>query len=391
MERLGGNISCSSSRECIIYQSMVFRHHVDEVMDLLAQTIRHPTLADDEIQETKRTMEYELKENFAKPEFLLPELVHQTAFQENTLGHPQLCSLETLGSVQKKHLEEYRSLFYRPGNLVVAGVGMDHESMRAVAEKYFGGMTSDGSDGVTTPTTTTTTTATTKDNRPSSMDVERSPPRYTGGVCIRQQADLPFTQIALAFPGASFQAEEDLYALSTLQIMLGGGDSFSAGGPGKGMYSRLYTNVLNRYHWVETVVASHLCYKDAGILSFHAAVPAQGVPAILDILGVEIRKVMDKPIQPVELERAKNQLRSALFMNLESKLVHLEDVGRQTQMMNQCISPKEMSRKIQAVTAHDIQRVMRKAVAAGQPTFVLLGESDYLPDLVQFRKKFGFQ
>ena len=31
-----------------------------------------------------------------------------------------------------------------------------------------------------------------------------------------------------------------------LNIMMGGGGSFSAGGPGKGMYSRLYTNVLNK-------------------------------------------------------------------------------------------------------------------------------------------------
>lgn len=31
-----------------------------------------------------------------------------------------------------------------------------------------------------------------------------------------------------------------------LNIMMGGGGSFSAGGPGKGMYSRLYTNVLNQ-------------------------------------------------------------------------------------------------------------------------------------------------
>ena len=38
-----------------------------------------------------------------------------------------------------------------------------------------------------------------------------------------------------------------------LQNLLGGGNSFSAGGPGKGMYSRLYREVLNRFHDVETV------------------------------------------------------------------------------------------------------------------------------------------
>ena len=33
---------------------------------------------------------------------------------------------------------------------------------------------------------------------------------------------------------------DDLVGIVILQQLLGGGDSFSAGGPGKGMYTRLY-------------------------------------------------------------------------------------------------------------------------------------------------------
>lgn len=40
--------------------------------------------------------------------------------------------------------------------------------------------------------------------------------------------------------------DSDFIAICVLNMMLGGGGSFSAGGPGKGMYTRLYTNVLNR-------------------------------------------------------------------------------------------------------------------------------------------------
>jgi processing peptidase subunit alpha len=38
----------------------------------------------------------------------------------------------------------------------------------------------------------------------------------------------------------------DFIPICVLNMMMGGGGSFSAGGPGKGMYTRLYTNVLNR-------------------------------------------------------------------------------------------------------------------------------------------------
>lgn len=39
---------------------------------------------------------------------------------------------------------------------------------------------------------------------------------------------------------------KDFVSHCVLNMMMGGGGSFSAGGPGKGMYTRLYTNVLNR-------------------------------------------------------------------------------------------------------------------------------------------------
>ena len=46
--------------------------------------------------------------------------------------------------------------------------------------------------------------------------------------------------------------DEDFIAFCVLNMMMGGGGSFSAGGPGKGMYTRLYLNVLNR--WVDDIL-----------------------------------------------------------------------------------------------------------------------------------------
>lgn len=40
--------------------------------------------------------------------------------------------------------------------------------------------------------------------------------------------------------------DDDFISFCVLNMMMGGGGSFSAGGPGKGMYTRLYLNVLNR-------------------------------------------------------------------------------------------------------------------------------------------------
>lgn len=50
------------------------------------------------------------------------------------------------------------------------------------------------------------------------------------------------TKTMLVFP----LQEDDFIPFAVLNMMMGGGGSFSAGGPGKGMFTRLYLNVLNR-------------------------------------------------------------------------------------------------------------------------------------------------
>lgn len=109
---------------------------------------------------------------------------------------------------------------------------------------------------------------------------------------------------------------------------MGGGGSFSAGGPGKGMYTRLYTNVLNRYHWMYSATAYNHAYADSGLFCIHASAPPSNVREMIDVITRELVTMATSPgVQ--ELRRAKTQLQSMLLMNLEARPVVFEDIGRQ--------------------------------------------------------------
>jgi processing peptidase subunit alpha len=82
----------------------------------------------------------------------------------------------------------------------------------------------------------------------------------------------------------------------------------------------------------------------------------------------------------VEVNRAKNQLRSSLLMNLESRMVELEDLGRQVQVHGSKVGVKEMCNKIDQLTVQDLRRVARDVLqglvrnpgqGSGAPTVVL--------------------
>ena len=382
LELLGGNYQCTSSRETMMYQASVFNNDVDNMLHLMAETIRFPNITPEELAEQKLSSQYEIEEIYNKPELILPELLHIAAYSGKTLGSPLVCPPELLPEITREKLIEYRNKFYTPEQTVLAFVGVEHERALEMAAKYFGDW---------------------KSTQSSSIKVE--PAHYTGGeTCIppapafANQPELYHIQIG--FEGLPIE-HPDIYALATLQTLLGGGGSFSAGGPGKGMYSRLYTHVLNQYYFVENCVAFNHSYSDSGIFGISISCIPEAAAQAAEVIAIQFYNLFanDKlRLTKEEVNRAKNQLKSSLLMNLESKLVELEDMGRQIQLNGHKTPVEEMISKIEAVTPEDLKRVAEtvftgkvKNVGAGtgKATIAMQGNREAFGDVEGVLKYYG--
>ncbi|EQK97587.1 Peptidase M16, core [Ophiocordyceps sinensis CO18] len=433
VEALGGNIQCASSRESMVYQAATFNRAVPETVALLADTIRDPCVTSDEVAEQLETARYEIAEIWAKPELILPELLHSAAFKDNTLGNPLLCPEERLACIDRGTVVRYRDLFYKPERMVLAFAGVEHNVAVGLAKQYFGGMestttaaseTSESSVSSSSSSSTSSSSSASAQQHqrprliskipflknlatPRNATVLSTPPprltmetmdqpaaRYTGGfLALAPQTAMAdqtkFTHMHVAFEGLPV-GSDDIYALATLQTLLGGGGSFSAGGPGKGMYSRLYTNVLNQHGWVESCVAFNHSYLDSGLFGISAScLPAHAVD-MLDAVCDQLRSLtLDRGYARMndgEVERAKKQLRSSLLMNLESRMVELEDLGRSVQVHGRKVPVRDMCRRIEALTVDDLRRVARAVVGgtvrnpgggSGAPTVVVQEAHQY--------------
>ena len=127
------------------------------------------------------------------------------------------------------------------------------------------------------------------------------------------------------------------------------------------MYSRLYTNVLNQYGWVENCQAFNHAYTDSGLFGISAACGTQYVGRMMDTMARELSLLSAETglgrLSEIEVKRAKNQLRSSLLMNLESRMVELEDLGRQVQVHGRRVPVSEMVKKIEEVSMRDLRPV----------------------------------
>jgi len=377
MEKLGGHVDCQAFKDCIVYAASAYKYNVEGAIDVLSDAMWRANLTEDEVDEQKQTVLFELEALEYKPdcEQKLNDLIHAAAFSGNTLGLPKLCPEENLSEINSKLIKHYIHRYYRPNRITIAGVNVDHDELVRYAEKYF------------------------VDSAPSwisesVVDADQSMAQYTGGL-LTDHRDEPRLQpgitqlpelvhIAIGFESANY-TDPDMFSFAVLNMLLGGGGSFSAGGPGKGMYSRLYINVLNRYHWMFSSTAYNHSYADSGLFCIHSSAPPRDAKSIVHTITEEFMNLISEPFHSVEVSRAKKQTQSMLMMNLESRVVKFEDIGRQILGLGFRKTPKELFDSIEAVTTDDLKRISQKMLIT-KPSVAAIGNLKHLPDYSEVEK-----
>eukprot|EP00946_MAST-07B_sp_MAST-7B-sp1_P000621 g621.t1 len=371
LESIGGVTSVAASREEIMYTVDVLREGAPAAMELLADTVARPSLLSDELEEARQIVGYLLEAGREQPQGLVMEEMTTVAFggPSTSLGRPLFADPErTEGGKLVPTLDQVRdfhSAHFVGENMVVSAAGLDHAEAVALAEAHFGDIPKHSPPEMVA--------ATEQLRKAATQSVS-----YTGGGRLVSVDNLPFTHVGIGFETGGWH-DDDLVPACVLVAMLGGGDSFSAGGPGKGMYSRLYRKVLNQCAWVESILGVSLIHNDAGCIGIVGSTLPQYAPSLLRVIIDQMLWVATEPAEEEELDRARNRLKSSVLMNLESRLVLGDDMARQVSTYGKRENAEDVCRKIDAVTAEDIMRVSMRGLNSN-PSVVAYGDMTSIPD-----------
>jgi processing peptidase subunit alpha len=198
-----------------MYQSTIFPSDLAQALKIMSSSILRPQILPEELEAQKDAAAYEIREIWAKPDMILPEILHTVAYQNNTLGMPLLCPEERLDLITPDTLRTYMSEWYRPERMVVAGVGMEHEELVRLTQEAFGSMEttySQASLGNKTlhPSKTASqpsfskSFATLQDSRletSSHQELATAKARYTGGELYLNKPGDEFVHVYVAFEG----------------------------------------------------------------------------------------------------------------------------------------------------------------------------------------------
>ena len=184
--------------------------------------------------------------------------------------------------------------------------------------------------------------------------------------------EMPLTHMAISYPGLSATDPMSVTG-KVMQRLLGGGGSFSAGGPGKGMYARLYTSLLNRHHWLESAKCFNQQYSTCGVFGIYGSATPGYAKDLFRVLTGALVETCSRPITDEELERAKAQVKSMAFMDNEIRLVQLNDVSDQLMFTNKVTMPGEYAEAVDRVTKNDIQSLASRLFTGKHPNISIYG------------------
>jgi len=322
IERLGGRLNASTSREVTSYYTKVPSRHIDVGLDLIADMLRSPLLDEAEIAREKGVIVEEIAQGEDVPTVVGAHQLQRLIWGGHPLGRPIIGSRDTVAAVTRDALHGYMATHYAPERVVLSVAGnIDPGAVARRAEDLFAGWPS-----VPAPTA-----------RPAVYP--------TGGASAALARRDGQAHLYIAGPGVPLD-HPDHMAFALLAEVLGGG-----------MSSRLFLEVRERRGLAYSVGASAATMSDYGSLSIHAGVaPAKATGALEVIMG-ELRRLVDEPVSADELERVRDHYEGALLLALEDSYSVAVRNGRSVLQRGYARTPEETLALVAAVAAPDVQRV----------------------------------
>ena len=123
------------------------------------------------------------------------------------------------------------------------------------------------------------------------------------------------------------------------------------------MSSRLFIKVRERNGLAYSIHTSANSATDTGYLMTQAGIDHKNLEKSVELILEEYKDLRDKKITDKELQKAKDYLKGAMSLSLDSSDSQASFYGMQELLENNILTPEEKFKKIDEVTIEDIKTI----------------------------------
>ena len=293
----------------------------------MAEALQHSTFDAKELDKERVVVLEELHRAQDNPGFETWNKLTNLAYTKHPYQYPIIGYKERLKTMDRQLLVDYWKRWYKPQNIIVVVVGdVDAKAAAAMVSKYFSGW-------------------------PATKDVPgklAKEPQQDGLRSEEFTGDIETTMAVLGVPTAA-ELDADSAAMDIALSILGGGIS-----------SRLNLEVREKQKLGHSVASGQFNGAYPGLGYLWAELEADQVQPMVEAMWREVERMKAEPVSKEEIDRQRLRLEhdeASERMSMEGLAGRL---GYFESLAGDYAQVDKATRRMQAVTAADIQRVMQK-------------------------------
>jgi predicted Zn-dependent peptidase len=323
-DAMGAEVNAGTGKETTSVYSRMLDRHLERAFDVMQDMVLRPSYPD--IDSERQVVIEEIAMYEDEPQDKVHDVLARAIFGDHPLGRPVIGRSDVVSSVPVPALADYHDSRYVAPNIVVAAAGsIEHDRLLQLVQAAL----PDGHQRARQPATQ------------AGPHEERPAIRF-------HQKDTEQYHLCLGAPGIP-RGDDRRFALRVLDTILGGSTS-----------SRLFQEVREKRGLAYSVYSYMSHYADSGQVALYVGTRPDNVREALEVIGGELRRMLDDGIGEEELERARENAKGRTVLSMESSLVRMNRLGGSVLMGVPLLTVDEILQEFDRVTADDVMALARE-------------------------------
>ena len=341
IEGAGGGLNAFTTKEVTCYWNNLPYERVDTGLDVLADMLQHSLMDPAEVERERTVVQQELRRAKDSPGNWVTELISEATYGDQPIGWPIGGTLETVGTMQRPDFLSHMGTYYHPKNAVLSVAGnVDPVYIIDIVARQFG----DWAAG-------------------ESVERDIARPERPGEYIRIDEREIEQSNLSLAVLGIG-RSDPDKYAVDIMNTALG-----------RGMSSRLFTEVRERRGLAYSVGSGSSRYRDIGAVSVSVGVTREHQEEALQVIVSELQRIAYEPMGDEELQRTKDYAAGSFRLGLETPMSFAQRFGGQLLQDGEIEPPDVTVQRLRAVSVADVQRVATRIFSNAKFSLAVVGPS----------------
>jgi len=324
IDSVGGVLNGFTNRELCCFYAKVMSGKLPMALDLLSDILLNPRLDETVFANEKKVIQRELAMVEDAPDDHVHDLFCELVWKGHPLGQPTAGTTESISGINRDHLQEYLERCYCGRNLIITAAGdLEHDELLDAVAHHLSRLP-----------------------RGKPIDSQGQPHEQRRFRIEHRNSD----QVHLCLgTRALSQKDPQRFAGFLLNGILGGG-----------MSSRLFQTIRAERGLAYSVYSYLSAHSDAGCQVVYLATAPDESPEAIRLILEEFRRLKSEPVSATELLNAREQLKGALLLSLETTDTRMTRLAKNQIFLGTQVMVPEILEAFDQVTVADIQSLANK-------------------------------